>query len=253
MKKTLEQMGRMKNRKLSRYSTELLLARNIMNIADFMHANIETLDQYFSDDDMAVKSRMSEDEMKNYSSVLAGNQRAVMEVVDAVDDESEDKSEFMRKVFHYVTGEKRTVKEKNEETGEETEHQEDVRTRVGISRTPIDTQYKDRCEYFFLGGKCSNIVFVPVNSGEYTFFQFAGNKIDQKKFKFKSFDNYASELNLNKEAWLFRSMSLEVELVMAYLEKHKCKGIDIDPNDVPMLLERFGITPAVMDDIPEYK
>ena len=249
-------MKRMRNGKLSRYSDVLLLAKNILNISTFMHNNVRTLEQYFSTEDMnttgSLQSTLTEEEKAKIQNSV-GPRLIYDDVVtiEPVEPEEDLDSSYMDKVYHYLTGEKTESKVQNEETGEETVTVQDVRTRVAIFRTPKDARYKRSCQYTVLGGKFSNVVFAPVNDGEYTYYQFGKHNPVDKKMKLKDFDQYGTDENLNLEAWQFRSMSPEVELMMAYLQKHNCPGIDIDPNDVPMLLERFGLQSATVQDIEE--
>lgn len=249
----MKRLLKMRQGTLSRYSETLLLAKNILNISTFMHNNVRTLEQYFSTEDMdttgSLQSTLTdEDKAKIQNSV---GPRLIYDDVVTVQEEEDLDASYMDKVYHYLTGEKTESKVHNEETGEETVTVQDVRTRVAIFRTPQDARYKRSCQYTILGSTLSNVVFAPVNDGEYTYYQFGKHNPVDKKMKLKDFDQYSSDENLNFEAWLFRSMSPEVELMMAYLQKHKCPGIDIDPNDVPMLLERFGLAPATVQDIEE--
>lgn len=249
----MKRLLKMRQGTLSRYSETLLLAKNILNISTFMHNNVRTLEQYFSTEDMDTTGalKMSPEEVTKFQNKIGP--RLIYSDVDVSDvsDVQEEEDTYMDKVYHYLTGEKTESKVHNEETGEEEVHVQDVRTRVAIFRTPQDVRYKRSCQYTILGSTLSNVVFAPVNNGEYTFYQFGKHDPMDKKMKLKDFDQYSSDENLNFEAWLFRSMSPEVELLMAYLQKHKCPGIDIDPNDVPMLLERFGLAPATVQDIEE--
>lgn len=243
-------MKRMRQGKLSRYSDTLLLAKNILNISTFMHNNVRALDQYFSTEDMDTESSKQIDAAGQLKIRDSIGPRQIYEEEDMSDIEIPDNG-YLDRVYHYLTGKKSESKVKNEETGEETVTVQDIRTRVAIFRTPQDARYKRSCQYTVLGGTFSNVVFAPVNDGEYTYYQFGKHDPFDKKMKLKDFDQYSTDENLNLEAWQFRSMSPEVELMMAYLQKHNCPGIDIDPNDVPMLLERFGLQPATVQDIEE--
>lgn len=241
---------KMRNRKLSRYTEHLLLAKNIVKIAEFMHKNVNTLDTYFSTEDMNSISKLSEEDIKSLQAADAGLSRSIIPSLQEEEIETVHTG-FMDKVYHYLSGEKVETKVKNEETGEEETVLEDVRTRVAIFRTPDDAQYKRQCQYVLVGSKLSNIVFAPVNSGEYQFLWFGAHEPIKKNMKLKDFDQYSTEQNLNFECWLFRSMSPDIEILMSYLEKYHCPGIDIDPNDVPMLLQRFGLEAATVQDIEE--
>lgn len=242
---------RMRNSKLTRYSDQLLIAKNILNISTFMHENVHDLEKYFSTEDMATKNRP---EMTNEEKVKFQNNFGPRQIVESEEDiVIIPDNGYMDKVYHYLTGEKIESKVQDKETGTETTTVEDVRTRVAIFRTPQDARYKRDSQYTLVGGSFSNVVFAPVNDGEYTYYQFGRHEPVKKKMKLKDFDAYSTVQNLNFECWLFRSMSPDVELVMAYLEKYHCPGIDIDPNDIPMLLERFGLEPATVQDIEELK
>lgn len=242
----------MKNGSLSRYSTELLMAKNILNISTFMHQNVHDLEKYFSPEDMdKQESKLTEEDVVQMQNNV-GPRSMYADINDALAtaEEEEQASAYMDKLYYYISG-KTESKSKDEETGEETVTEQDVRTRIAIFRTPEDARYKRSCQMIVLGGVLSNVVFAPVNNGEYTFYQFGKHDPVSKSMKLKDFDEYSSQSNLNKEAWLFRSMSPKIELVAAYLQKHRCPGIDIDPNDIPMLLERFGLEPASVQDIEE--
>lgn len=246
-------MKRMRQGKLSRYVETLLLAKNILNISTFMHTNVRMLDQFFSTEDMDTSNALQispEDQAKMQNKIGARQINADLVQEEIQEIEIPDNG-YMDRVYHYLTGQQTESKTKNEETGEETTTVQDIRTRIAIFRTPEDARYKRSCQYTIIGSQLSNVVFAPVNNGEYTFYQFSkGGKVDVE-MKLKDFDQYGSDANLNFEAWLFRSMSPVVELLMAYLQKHNCPGIDIDPNDVPMLLERFGLQAATVQDIEE--
>lgn len=246
-------MKRMRQGKLSRYVETLLLAKNILNISTFMHNNVRMLDQFFSTEDMDTSNalKISPEEQAKMQNKIGARQINADLVQEEVQEIEIPDNGYMDRVYHYLTGQQTESKTKNEETGEETTTVQDIRTRVAIFRTPEDARYKRSCQYTIIGSQLSNVVFAPVNNGEYTFYQFSkGGKVDVE-MKLKDFDQYASDVNLNVEAWLFRSMSPVVELLMAYLQKYNCPGIDIDPNDVPMLLERFGLQPATVQDIEE--
>lgn len=248
-------MKRMRMGKLSRYAETLILAKNILNISTFMHNNVRMLDQYFSTEDLDTQSskKLSDEEKVGMQNNIGP--RLIYDdsvnAVNVVTIEPEEDTGYMDKVYHYLTGQKTESTTKDEETGEETIIVQDVRTRVAIFRTPEDVRYKRSCQYTIIGGTLSNVVFAPVNNGEYKFHMFGKHEPVTKDMKLKDFDQFSSDANLNAEAWLFRSMSPDVELMMAYLQKHNCPGIDIDPNDVPMLLERFGLQEATVQDIEE--
>lgn len=245
-------MKRMRMGKLSRYADTLILAKNILNISTFMHKNVRIMDQFFSTEDLDIQSapKLSEEEKVKIQNRI-GPRLIHDDVVSIEPIEPEEDTGYLDKVYHYLTGQKTESKTKDEETGEETIIVQDVRTRVAIFRTPEDARYKRSCQYTIIGGTLSNVVFAPVNNGEYKFHWFGKHDPMNRDMKLKDFDQYSTDANLNAEAWLFRSMSPDVELMMAYLQKHNCPGIDIDPNDVPMLLERFGLQEATVQDIEE--
>lgn len=220
-------MKRFCNMKLARYKDTLLQANDVLKIAQYMHDNVQDLDKLFDSVD------------SNVYGAQAGSMDSL----------------FMYKTYRYLTGEKKTVHDYDEEGKkiEGTEREEDVRSSVDIFETGENAFHKRISTYNDMNNKPISVAFSLAVPTSYKYVNVITSKKDmqQATFKLPVFDDYSTAKNLNSEAWLFRSMSIDIQLFMSYLAKYKCPGIEIYFSDIPLLLEKFGLTPSTEADIVE--
>lgn len=220
-------MKKFSNMKLKRYSETLLQANNILKIARHLHDNVDTVSKCFDDTAEDIYSAQAESTGKK----------------------------FLYNHYTFKTGEKKTVHDHDEE-GKEiagTEREEDVKSSVDIFDTSEDAAYKRISTYYVMNNKPISIAFSLAVPTTYKYQSISTKTKDSQHdtFKLRDFDEYSTEENLNKEAWMFRTMSIDIQLAMAYLAKHKCPGIEIYFSDVDKVMELLELTPSTIDDIVE--
>lgn len=207
-------MKRMRNHKLSRHTDILLQANDVLKIATFMHNNPD-----------AVSTALQE-EPEVYGST---------------------------KSWNFKTGEVKEIQkeESSEESTPSTPSTVDVRSTVDIFSTDEDSRRLST--WYEMNGNpvmLSRSGAIPY-SFQYSNVNTKTGQNTNNKFTVHDFDSFSTPASLNAEAWLFRSMSIDINLIMSYLQKHNCPNITLYLMDIPFLMEKFGLDRSTVQDIQE--
>ncbi|WEM33099.1 hypothetical protein EJP02_038 [Escherichia phage EJP2] len=222
-------MLNMRSRKIQKHVQVLIQAQNIANISDFMHNTVQ------KDGPEALASYFDHNRNQDPSSYVHTNNESYLDCTFAYNPNPSDTSEEIK-----ADGVEDAVPQGVVPMGY---------TRVTIFRTPEDAKYMRDTNYICMGGKFSNLVFNPYNT-QYEFINFPkSGKTQQIQMKVPDFVQYSTEKHLNEQSWLFRSMKIDVQLMISYLKVVQCKGIDIDPNDVQYFLDLFGLESCTEEEV----